>query len=90
MIIPAAYLILQGKGAFLDWTPSSAPDVIGYEIWASEQSGGPYVKIHPGLIQDSEGVTDELRLGTYFFVVIAVDGAGNRAVHSNEVSIEIT
>ena len=87
---PAAPANLNATGADtavdLDWDDNVEPDLAGYNIHRSLTSGGPYAQIN-GLLVDStytdNGVINDI---TYFYVVTAVDSAGNESVDSAEVS----
>ena len=84
-----AYVALNARGAHITWEPSPEPDTQGYEVWVSNHTHGPYSKIHEGLIQTLEYRTTELRWGTYYFVVTAMDNNDNRSLMSSELKIEI-
>jgi fibronectin type 3 domain-containing protein len=67
--------------------PGSA--VVGYNIYRSTTSGGPYAKIAsdvPRPLYDDRIVTSGR---TYFYVVTAVDQAGHESRFSGEVKAEV-
>ncbi|MEZ5332102.1 MAG: CARDB domain-containing protein [Thermoanaerobaculia bacterium] len=68
-----------GSDVELEWTESSSPDVVAYEI----ARDGETIAVHSDLTQllylDSGRPN-----GTYRYVVRALDAAGNRSVDSNE------
>ena len=84
-----SYIALNARGAHLSWQPSPETDTQGYEIWISNQKGGPYSKIHEGFIEKPSYITSQLRFGTYHFVITAMDYNNNRSLLSTEVSVTI-
>ena len=55
------------------WSASPDPDVIGYEVWRSA-GGGPYAKVHAGLVVGTTYCDSGLTNGTqYCYQVRAVD-----------------
>jgi len=74
----------------LDWNDNAEPDVVGYNVYRSETSGGPYSQVNGTLLATS----DYLDLGvingtTYYYVVTAVDSATpipNESGNSSEAS----
>ncbi|HWZ45603.1 MAG TPA: choice-of-anchor D domain-containing protein [Candidatus Saccharimonadales bacterium] len=70
------------------WTISSSSSVVGYNIYRSTVSGGPYSKVGSATgptFTDSTALPGQ----TYFYVVTAVDGAGSESVVSGEVTAVI-
>ena len=68
----------------LSWTASVSP-LIGYNIYRSNTSGGPYSKLNSTL-NSSTTFTDTSVLSgyTYYYVTTAVDAQLNESVYSNE------
>ena len=81
---PAA---ISGDGSvFLDWTNNSEIDLDGYNVYRSTRSGGPYAPIALDL-KASEYIDQGVTNGVgYYYVVTAVDVAGNISDNSSEVS----
>lgn len=71
----------------LDWDDNPEPGILGYKVFRSEVSGGPYELIHTGLVEDSEYLDGGLVVGnTYYYVLLARDSGGNEGALSAEVS----
>lgn len=74
----------------LTWVASSSSGVAGYRIFRGTVSGGPYTQLTATLVTGLSYVDSEVESGrTYFYVVTAVDGAGNQSVFSNQASATI-
>jgi Abnormal spindle-like microcephaly-assoc'd, ASPM-SPD-2-Hydin/Fibronectin type III domain len=73
----------------LSWTASTST-VVGYNVYRSTVSGGPYTLITssnvPGTTYTDTGVQAGV---TYFYVVTAVDSNGNESAFSNEASVTV-
>ena len=68
----------------LNWIPNSEPDLTGYKIYRSTSSGGPYSQIvSVGLVTS---YIDEGIEGLFYYVVTAVNQAGEESDFSNEAS----
>lgn len=81
-----------GAGYIVDlsWTASSSQDVMGYNIYRSNTSGGPYSRINSAL--DSSTVyTDNSVSGgqTYYYVTTAVNSDGEESADSNQAQAVI-
>jgi hypothetical protein len=69
----------------LDWDDNAEPDVDGYYVYRSLESGGPYTQVGSELVAESTFSDATVSNGTtYFYVVTAVDTAGNESYDSNE------
>jgi len=72
----------------LSWNPSSdsgGSGLAGYEVWRATSSSGPFSKI--ASTAETSYVNTRLSRGkTYWYYVIAYDGAGNRSAASATVS----
>ena len=68
----------------LSWSPSTSA-VVGYNIYRSGASDGPYAKINSAL-NAATGYTDNtVQAGvTYYYVTTAVDASGVESVYSNQ------
>ncbi len=72
----------------LSWNPSSST-VVGYNVYRSGVSGGPYSKIN-NLNPDTTYTDSTVQSGqTYFYVTTAVDGSGNESANSNQTQAVI-
>jgi Abnormal spindle-like microcephaly-assoc'd, ASPM-SPD-2-Hydin len=74
----------------LTWTASTSTDVVGYNIYRSTISGGPYSILDSAPVAADEYVDSLLASGqTYFYVVRSVDGTGTESANSSEVQAAI-
>jgi hypothetical protein len=72
----------------LNWRPS-ASSVLGYNVYRSSQSGGPYTQTNPALVAGTSFTDPSVTAGqTYFYVVTAV-ASGGESVHSNEATATV-
>ena len=73
----------------LAWNASTS-SVSGYNVYRSTVSGGSYTKINSSLVAVLD-YSDANVLGgsTYYYVMTAVDAAGNESVYSNQASASI-
>jgi len=70
----------------LNWNASSSSNVVGYNIYRSSQSAGPYAKINSVLDPSTTEVDSSVQTGsTYYYVVTAVDSSGRESGYSNQV-----
>jgi Abnormal spindle-like microcephaly-assoc'd, ASPM-SPD-2-Hydin len=69
----------------LSWAASSSAGVVGYNVYRSTVSGGPYARITSGP-DGSMSYTDiAVSAGkSYFYVVTAVEGNGTESTYSNQ------
>jgi hypothetical protein len=74
----------------LDWHAGSKADV-GYHVYRSDVSGGPFARINRGTILALSYVDKDVLAGAhYFYVVTAVgEGGGSESPNSNEVMVVI-
>jgi Abnormal spindle-like microcephaly-assoc'd, ASPM-SPD-2-Hydin len=73
----------------LAWNPSSTASV-GYRLYRSESSGGPYVSVNGANIESLSYEDTSVSAGTtYYYVVTAVNSAGQESVYSNQASAAI-
>lgn len=74
----------------LNWNASTSSGVVGYNVYRSGQSGGPYAKINSALIPSTTNTDTNVQSGsTYYYVVTAVDSSGRESVFSNQVQAVI-
>jgi hypothetical protein len=90
---PMVQIPLSGKGmtgsphsVAISWVPSTS-DVIGYYVYRSSVSGGPYTKLSSA-VDPSPSFTDtSLFSGSYFYVVTSVSPSDVESGFSNEVEV---
>lgn len=83
------WLSVQAGTVKLAWDPNPEPDVIGYNVYRSTQSGAGFVKINSTLLQSTGYVDDSAPAGAVFYVVTAVDSEGLESGFSSEVSTQV-
>jgi Transmembrane protein 131-like N-terminal/Abnormal spindle-like microcephaly-assoc'd, ASPM-SPD-2-Hydin len=73
----------------LTWNASSSSNV-GYRLYRSEAPGGPYVSVNGSNIESLSYDDGSVSSGnTYYYVVTAVNSAGQESVYSNQTSAAI-
>jgi len=68
----------------LDWKDNTEEDLAGYKVYRSLESGKPYDFVAEA--EESSYTDCGMESGTYFYVVTALDQAGNESGYSNEAS----
>ncbi|MBZ5680067.1 MAG: hypothetical protein LAO24_08175 [Acidobacteriia bacterium] len=70
----------------LSWHPSATAGVVGYNIYRSSRSGGPYLKLNSAPLVTLSYEDQTVTLGsTYYYVTTAVSSTGVESTRSNEV-----
>lgn len=73
----------------LTWNASKSP-AKGYNVYRGTESGGPYAKINPDLVQGFSYQDRDVKSGTtYYYVTRAVDAKGRESVNSSEIMAKI-
>jgi hypothetical protein len=73
----------------LSWTASTST-VVGYNVYRSSQSGGPYTILDSSLIANTTFTDTTVQAGqTYYYVTTAVDTNNVESVFSNQVSAAV-
>lgn len=73
----------------LSWSPSPST-VVGYNLYRSTTSGGPYAKINSSLDPNMLYTDSTVQSGqTYYYVTTAVDAAGTESGYSNQVQVVV-
>jgi fibronectin type 3 domain-containing protein len=74
----------------LTWTASTSSGVVGYNIYRSTVSGGPYVILDSAAVSADTYNDSTVQSGTtYFYVVRSVDSTGTESVNSSQVQATI-
>ena len=69
---------------------SSTSAVVGYNVYRSATSGGPYTKVSPALDASTSYIDSSVQAGTtYYYVSTAVDISGVESEYSNQVQAVI-
>lgn len=83
---PTGLTVVEGSGQ-LDLAWNAAADAVGYNVYRSPLSGGGWVKVNGdplGGLAFTDTTVENTRL--YYYVVTALDAAGNESAYSNEAS----
>jgi fibronectin type 3 domain-containing protein len=73
----------------LSWTSSSSA-VIGYDVYRSEVSGGPYTKLDTSVITTTTYTDADVQAGmTYYYVVTSATASGVQSADSAQISATI-
>jgi glycosidase len=84
-----AGLTATASGVAIDLHWNAVSGAAGYNLYRSPLSGGGYTKVNaaPVTSTDYHDASSDLRSGTrYYYIVKALDSAGNESAASNEVS----
>jgi hypothetical protein len=74
----------------VSWMPSTSSNVVGYNAYRSNQSGGPYMRLNPALLPSTSYTDLLVQSGeNLFYVVTAVDANGNESIFSEEVTAAV-
>ena len=81
--------VVVTHSATLTWTASTSV-VVGYNVYRSSISGGPYTKLNSSLDASTTFTDSSVLSGqTYYYVVTAVDSNNVESVYSNQVTAVI-
>jgi hypothetical protein len=74
----------------LSWKASISKQVIGYNIYRGNRSGGPYTKINGGLDPNTKFTDLKVAAGRkYYYVATAVNSRKRESVHSKQIQVAI-
>ncbi len=80
----------QDHSVSLSWNTGTSQDVIGYNIYRSNQSGGPYTKINSALDASTAYTDTSVTDGnTYYYVTTAVNSENEESGYSNQAQATI-
>jgi fibronectin type 3 domain-containing protein len=78
----------SGRGATLNWLPTTEADIAGYNVYRSLTSGTDYERLNRSLITKLFYRDTGLKKGeTYYYVITAVNTSGGESGDSNEVEV---
>jgi len=73
------------RNVSLNWTASTSPNVIGYNVYRASTSGGAYQQLNTSPFPETSYVDmDVIPAQTYFYVTTAVDQNNDESAFSNE------
>lgn len=86
---PGSVPASSGHTVNLEWDASPGK-VAGYNVYRSEQPGGPYDKLTNSLNSDTTFSDSQVQSGlTYYYVVTSVNHGGHESKHSGQASATI-
>ncbi len=90
--VPSGVVAVAGAGSVgVDWADGPEADLAGYDVYRGSVAGGPYVKVNASRLTVSAFTDSGVSAGqSYFYVVRAVDVAGNQSANSVEVSAMVS
>jgi fibronectin type 3 domain-containing protein len=81
--------VVVTHSATLTWTASTSV-VVGYNVYRSSISGGPYTKLNSSIDASTSFIDTSVVSGqTYYYVVTAVDSNNVESAYSNQVTATI-
>jgi hypothetical protein len=88
---PQRVIAIPGDGRFdVRWESPAQDNIVGYNVYRGDASGGPYTKLTTGGPSTSQGLvygdTTVNNDTTYFYVVTSIDEFGNESDDSLEVT----
>ena len=72
----------------LNWTPSTTA-VVGYNVYRSTVSGGPYAQLNSSLVLPTSYTDSTVQLSQVYYYVVTSVATGAESVDSNEASAAI-
>jgi len=70
----------------LSWNASTSTSVVGYNVYRSSASGGPFSKVNPSVNPSMNYSDSTVQSGqTYYYVTTAVESNGLESSYSNQV-----
>jgi len=82
--------VVATKAVKLQWQPSSSTGVIGYCVYRSTVSGGPYMKVVGSLIAGTSYSDTAVISGTeYYYVATSVGVDGSESSYSAQVAVSV-
>ena len=84
---PTGLVVTNEASQQLSLAWDAVPGAAGYNLYRSPVSGGGWVKLNQSLLADTTLTDTGLRNGSaYYYVVTALDAAGNESGYSNEAN----
>lgn len=73
----------------LNWGVSSSAGVVGYNVYRSSVSGGPYAKLVSSPVSGTSYTDDTVQAGNYYYVVTSVGSNGTESPYSNQAAVDV-
>ena len=73
----------------LNWGASSSSGVVGYNVYRSSVSGGPYAKLVSSPVSGTSYTDDTVQAGDYYYVVTSVGSNGAESPYSNQATVDV-
>ncbi|MEM7165037.1 MAG: collagenase [Planctomycetota bacterium] len=70
------------------WNTNAENDLAGYFLYRSAITGGPYALVTPVSVWETNYTDTDAGTATWYYVVTAIDAAGNESPYSGEVVVE--
>lgn len=88
---PPTGLAADGSGAAVafTWNANDEADLAGYRLYRASTAGGPYSAVHTTTLLDTVAVDSAAGPLASFYVVTAIDAAGNESAPSNEIEAAV-
>ncbi len=88
-VATVALTVIEVPKVALSWD-ASLSQVIGYNVYRSLTTGGPYTKVNTDLVPGTTYLDVAVQHGvTYYYVATAVDDQQQESVYSNEASASV-
>jgi fibronectin type 3 domain-containing protein len=79
-----------GHSATISWNASASTNAVGYYVFRSTQSGGPYTQITATPVTSATYTDSNVVAGTtYYYVVTTLDNTGDQSAYSSETAATI-
>jgi fibronectin type 3 domain-containing protein len=73
----------------LNWAVSSSSGVVGYNVYRSSVSGGPYAKLVSSPVAGTSYTDNTVQAGEYYYVVTSVESNGTESTYSNQAAVDV-
>jgi hypothetical protein len=85
-----ACVTYNAHGVTLNWMAGGSSNVVGYNIYRSTTSGGPYTKLNSSAVIGTSYSDQAVQAGlTYFYVATSLDVNGNESAYSGQATAVI-
>lgn len=87
---PPGGVLAEAMGGIvaLTWTRNTEDDLAGYFVYRATQAGGPYELLTPLPLWEPQWVDTAAGTGSWYYVITALDAAGNESLPSVEAAVE--